>query len=165
MKPRRVLVPLDGTELSSQLISSLERLLPPTEYDVILLRMASPLPENVMAAPGPQTERHLKATLQGEMAELACRLADVGYCVATVARLAEPVEAIAALTEEIQVDLVVLATHQYAASQHAIAAALAHLSLPVMLLEPIAHCFTSDLTERAGDLTPAALSASYDNVW
>ena len=50
MKTRKVLIPLDGSELSRQIVRYVQRLFSPADYELILLRVAD-RPEGLIANP------------------------------------------------------------------------------------------------------------------
>lgn len=138
MSTNRILIPLDGSDFSSRILSRVQRLFRPEENELILLRV-SPLPEG-LSAPPPRvfvagtltvseymSARHVEmarhpiershtlvnveAALQDELRGYARPLESAGYKVVTLVRFGEPAAEIAAAAEEEGVDLVAMATH------------------------------------------------------
>jgi nucleotide-binding universal stress UspA family protein len=140
MDKKKVLIPLDGSALSRQVLPHVQRLLSPEEHTLILLRAAEvpegvgvPLPPRptlvvdtiVMpmyewAAAYERTAHPIYASRVWETAE--AELADelsadrraleaAGYTVAVEIRFGHPVEEIVHVVEQNGVDLVAMATH------------------------------------------------------
>lgn len=138
MTIHKVLIPLDGSEWSRQVVPHVCRVLSPTDYDVILFRAADK-PADVLAASPlelvfgsmlqsnfgtvPDTERaqhpmytsqaweRTEAALKDELRAAARVLQDAGYKVSIEVRFGDPAEEIVACVQGQDIDLVVMATH------------------------------------------------------
>ena len=136
---KRILVPLDGSPFSLQVLESIQEFLPPTENKLILLRVeadivgliAGPAQPSVAAGIGytPIYSSHqdalrahhpIYATQEEESKSAATRsalqpvmnyLADLGYEVDWAVRFGEPAEEIVNYINSIPVDMVAMTTH------------------------------------------------------
>lgn len=139
MTPYTVLVPLDDSEFSRQIIPYVCRLLIPREHTIILLRVEQPLPDYTSWLSQPASSdslaslpnwvtgddldlvRHarfashihenLRDAVIASMQPSSDYLEQAGFTVWREVRFGEPVEEIVALAEEARVDLVAMATH------------------------------------------------------
>lgn len=144
MAKHKVLIPLDGSPFSQQIIPTVCRLLVPDEYAVILLRVADQptgpgaMPPRPLAFAWPIEEyrsaqdatyaRHpiyASQVEQGTRAGLACEVAGeqyaleaAGYSVMTVVRFGDPAQQIVDVADAMRADLVAMATHGRTGLKH-----------------------------------------------
>lgn len=138
MTTQKVLVPLDGSKFSEQILAYLPKFLEPVKHEIVLLRVASeeahgftPAPPQPPAAtwsqPAYPTHRdaHLAkhpiyanqvrdsmlAGLEEGLREDLRRLRDLGYKVSIVVKFGDPAQEILAFIEREMVDLVAMTTH------------------------------------------------------
>lgn len=163
MTRHKVLVPLDGSGFSRQALHYLRELLPPRDFEVVLVRVAG-TPEGFTSPPpkplaldawllnqeGIEPEHPiyqsqvwdaLKAELDAELEADAGALADAGFAVETVVRFGDAAQEIIALAERASVDLVVMATHGRSGLGRLLMGSVAEavlrgLSIPVMMVRP-----------------------------
>ena len=135
----KVLVPLDGSEVSRQALKAVCRLLDPERYRITLLRVApapvskTPQPPAIVTSEWPdpseaysrqqdqELARHpifssqewesARAQLKAEMFDDFCRVQKAGFEVAEVVRFGRPGHEIVDLASTEGFDLVVMATH------------------------------------------------------
>lgn len=133
-----ILVPLDGSAVSHESLSSICHLFDPQRYKVTVLRVADP-PAGVLAEPirtlpingwglpefrsaqqfetsrhpiyPLQSEASLEAELEAELLDQSRSLIDAGFSVQPVVRFGDPAEEIVAYAENNQVDMIAMATH------------------------------------------------------
>lgn len=137
MTMHKVLVPLDGSEFSRQILPHIRNFLDPDDNELILLRVAQP-PEGITGAPARPTgvelplpmyesERDAELTahpiyasqawdsfetsLVDELQTDVVRLQDAGYAVSVAVRFGDPAQEIVDFVEDESVDLVTMATH------------------------------------------------------
>lgn len=134
---KKVLVPLDGSEFSRQIIPHIRHVLDPADYRLILLHVAEEpagvlgAPPRQLATPWPileyassrdaerarhpiyavQIEENLSGALADTLADDARILRNAGYAVDVQVRFGDPVAEILDLAAAEKVDLVALATH------------------------------------------------------
>jgi len=163
MADRKVLVPLDGSEFSRQVLPYVRSLLDPTAYAVTLLRVAS-TPEGVSSPPprplaldgwlmgrGDGDQAHpvfqsqvwdgLKAELRANLEPEVQLLTQAGFHVTTVVRFGEAAEEIIDVAESEAMALVVMATHGRSGFERLVLgsvaeAVLRRLHIPVMMVRP-----------------------------
>lgn len=163
MARHKVLVPLDGSGFSRQVLPYLRSLLDPQAFDVTLLRVAAP-PEGITAPPprplaldgwimghGEPPEAHpifqsqvwdgLKAELREELEPEVNLLHQAGFSVAVQVRFGDAAEEIIDVAESEDVALVVMATHGRSGLERLLMgsvaeAVLRRLSIPVMMVRP-----------------------------
>jgi nucleotide-binding universal stress UspA family protein len=135
MTKKRVLIPLDGSESSRQILHVVRTYIRPEESEVVLLRVALPLvmPDEHVITPLATSmmgrdERYLgelktsyvwsgqeQLTYQRQLAEdLQCEAAPLrrlGYTVTTAVLFGEPVEQISDYVKTEGIDLVAMTTH------------------------------------------------------
>lgn len=164
MSKQKVLVPLDGSEFSRQILPYVRRLFNPQENALFLLRVAQPqqhamgvLPKtfatvsSVMSqAIAPMTSSYQSTTefasssYDGSLDELrkeVQRLEHDGYEVSLAVRFGDPAHEIIDFAQEIDVDLVAMASHSRTGVGNLVLGSvpenvLHHLSIPVLLLRP-----------------------------
>jgi len=152
MTKRKVLVPLDGSEFSRQIIEQIRRFLRPDAHELILMRVAE-APKGLTGAPprivqpsGPYvpeyaSERDLEfathpvyrsqkmeaaiAAMTDELASDRESLAVGGYTVSTEVRFGDPARLIVEYAEEESVDLIAMTTHGRTGLQRLMAGSVA----------------------------------------
>jgi nucleotide-binding universal stress UspA family protein len=137
MSTRKVLIPLDGSALSRMIIPHVQRLLRPSEHEIILMRVADrpaglvanpprpislawPVPmydseRDAVRASHPiyasQAWASICAMLEDELVPVVHTLQESGFTVSVAVRFGDPVEEIARFVEIEGVDFVAMATH------------------------------------------------------
>jgi nucleotide-binding universal stress UspA family protein len=139
MTPYTVLVPLDNSAFSQQIIPYVCRLLIPREHSIMLLRVEQPLLDYTtwssqwsgndslatlpdwVTGEDPELARHpsfashvlenLRDALFSSMEPSSTYLEQAGFSVTRNVRFGDPVEEIVALAQEARVDLIAMATH------------------------------------------------------
>ena len=163
MRKRKVLVPLDGSAFSREVLGSVTDLLDPGSCELVLLRVAAE-PEGTSATPlrplvldawlmGPETrpEPHpvfesqywesLRAELRTEMSTDVRRLRDAGFEVTAVVLFGHAAEEITDFVERREIDLVAMATHGRSGVGRLLMGSVAEkvlrrVPVPVMMLRP-----------------------------
>lgn len=162
--PARVLVPLDGSAFSRQVVPFVRTLLDPARHEITLLRVA-PAPEGVTAPPPrplaldnwvlgesssdlvnhpiyqSQVWDALRADLETSLMPVAEELTAAGFTVRSRVRFGEPTDEIVALIEADEVALVVLATHGRSGLSRVLMGSVAggvlrRVHVPVMMVRP-----------------------------
>jgi nucleotide-binding universal stress UspA family protein len=137
MLKHKILIPLDDSQASQQILSQVRRFLNPTENEVILLRVA-PVPKGMMAKPAQpaavewpvlvhrshrdaELAKHpiydsqiwdsQEVQLKDELGVAVSFLRQAGYDVSTAVRFGEPAEEILNFIENEKIDLVAMTTH------------------------------------------------------
>jgi nucleotide-binding universal stress UspA family protein len=137
MRKRKLLIPLDGSPFSQQIVHHVRHLLAPENTDVVVLRVM-PLPEGYVGAPprivspiwplpmyeserdaeraqhpiyASQEQERLEAMLVDELLREVHRLQEAGYEVSVAVRFGDPATEIIAFVAEEDVDVVAMATH------------------------------------------------------
>ncbi|MBX3000861.1 MAG: universal stress protein [Caldilineaceae bacterium] len=136
---KRILIPLDGSPFSLQILESVQEFLPPSENKLILLRVeadtmglvAGPAQPTVGAGVGytpiysshqdalrahhpiyaTQEEESKSAEVRNTLQQIMDFLEDAGYEVDWAVRFGEPVEEIVNYIDSIPVDMVAMTTH------------------------------------------------------
>jgi nucleotide-binding universal stress UspA family protein len=137
MSKHKILIPLDGSEFSQQILAQVRDFFNPADNELILLRVA-PEPQGLVAMPPqpvavhwpiPMYQSHRDAVL-AQHPIYACQVWDsheamlenglradllylrqAGYTVSTAIRFGDPVQAILNLIVEEKVDLVAMTSH------------------------------------------------------
>ncbi len=163
MAPHKVLVPLDGSEFSRQVLPYIRSLLDARLFSVILLRVAS-TPEGVTSPPprplaldgwllgrDPRDHEHpifqsqvwdgLRAELRQELEPELSLLTESGFGVTALVRFGDPAQEIIEVARSEQVALVVMATHGRSGLGRLLLGSVAEavlrsLHVPVMMLRP-----------------------------
>lgn len=137
MAKSKVLVPLDGSEFSRQILGHVRRFLDPADNDLVLLRVARP-PRGLVGAPAQpvtaewpqpmyrsqrdaeyakhpiyadQMRQGLSGSIAEELEADAHPLRQAGYAVSVAVRFGEPAEEILRFIESEGVQLVAMTTH------------------------------------------------------
>jgi nucleotide-binding universal stress UspA family protein len=136
MKRQTILVPLDGSSFSRQIVPHVQRLFDPQTHALILFRVAE-MPLGITSAPFPmsgsfplpsyvssrdlerahhpiyaeQEEQSMRSVLERELRAAAGTLQTAGYQVSVVVRFGDPAGEIANFVKTAHVDLVAMATH------------------------------------------------------
>jgi nucleotide-binding universal stress UspA family protein len=172
MKRRTILVPLDGSDFSRQIIPAITDLLDPQANTLILLRVAE-LPVGISSPPWPvsggwvlpthlgerdlervrhpiyadQEEESARAAMTHELSEEARPLERAGYSVRVLVRFGEAAEEIIDIVRDGTADMVAMATHSRSGLSHFVLGSVAEqvlrgVDVPVMLLHP--HTLAGD---------------------
>jgi nucleotide-binding universal stress UspA family protein len=112
---RRVLVPLDGSELAEAILPFAEQIAGPLDAELLLVRVVEPIVAAVGLATGDvggvDALLHHQMAAKRYLREIAERLAARGLKVRTVAALGVPATEILAMVEAEKADLVAMTTH------------------------------------------------------
>jgi nucleotide-binding universal stress UspA family protein len=166
MKRHTVLIPLDGSAFSRQIIPHALRLFDPQAHALILLRVAE-LPAGVTSAPWPmstvwalpthvmardierarypiyssQEEASARAAIERELRDEARALESAGFAVQIAVRFGDPAEEIVELVGAQHVDMVAMATHGRSGLRQFVLGSVAEqllreLDVPVVLVRP-----------------------------
>jgi nucleotide-binding universal stress UspA family protein len=166
MKRQTVLVPLDGSVFSQQIVPHIQHLFNPQTHSLILFRVAE-MPEGITTAPIPvsgnfplptyvtaldferarhpiyaeQEEQGLRTTLERELHPVSSALQSAGYQVSVVVRFGEPADEIANFVNSAHVDLVAMATHGRTGIRQFVLGSVAEqvlrsVDVPVLLVRP-----------------------------
>lgn len=112
---KRILVPLDGSELSESIIPQATEIAEPVGAVVVLFRVLEEMDKGVRDAMGDDLARKLDAVNQDEVKDYldkkAAKLKQQGSHVETVARRGKPAESIIEYAGTNKVDMVAMATH------------------------------------------------------
>ena len=119
MKTNKVLIPIDGSELSLQVLPYVMRFLSPEQNELILLQVAEPpsvVRLGVSADPDmviyvDQAEALLKKAFRNAMHPHIDELAKAGFQVTTAMRFGDPADEIKRFIDEEQIDLVAMTSH------------------------------------------------------
>lgn len=137
MSTHKILIPLDGSEFSRQILPQVRRFLGPDDYELILFRVAPP-PQGLVNRPtqpaavewpvpmyashrdaelakhpiyASQVQDSLIATIENEFGPAVLSLREAGYTVTVAVRFGDPVQEILEFIKEQDVDLVALTSH------------------------------------------------------
>ncbi len=155
MSTQKVLVPIDGSELSLQILPYVMRFLNPAANELTLLYVASEPHHYAMQRIGDddlsvyvdQAEIALEAEFYAEMLPQIRKLESAGFRVTTAVRFGKPIEEIDKYMQANNIDLVAMTTHgrtglrrlRYGSVAEYI---LHHSTVPVLLY----HVFAADQT-------------------
>jgi nucleotide-binding universal stress UspA family protein len=144
MTKTKVLIALDGSAWSRQILTPIRKLLPPADHEIVLLRVAQ-LPAGIVGAPprpvaagwmstmyenqrdleyslhpiyDSQQESNERAALEMTLLPDQQLLRRGGYVVSSVVRFGEPAEEIVDLARCASVDMVAMATHGQTGLRH-----------------------------------------------
>ena len=158
MKPTRILIPVDGSDFSKQIIPTVLELFQPADTTLIFLRVAqaAPVPPSTMHSmvthddpyseqwnqqlAGREWDAYVDA-VDRELKNVARPLIAQGYRVHTVVEAGDPVDRITEYIRNSPVDLLAMATHgRVGLSQRILGsvaqAVLRQVSTPVLLKRP-----------------------------
>lgn len=137
MKPSKVLIPLDGSFLSRQVLQHVRRMTSPEQTELLLLRVTEPPVGQIGAPPRPmsmawteplyesrmdaelahhptfatQVWENIRADAEQSMAEDVRMLREEGYNVSVIVLFGDPARSIIETAEQEKVDLIAMATH------------------------------------------------------
>ena len=177
MTRRKILIALDGSTWSRQILTATRQLLTPADYEIVLLRVAE-LPAGVTGAPprpisptwmgtmyesrrdleyslhpiyDSQQETNERAALEMTLLPDQQLLQRDGYSVSSIVRFGDPAEEIAALARGADVDIVAMATHGQTGLRHLLIGSVAEQVLRDLTVPVL----LVRPTDSAGDLAPA----------
>ncbi len=180
MPRTKVLIALDGSAWSRQILTPIRRLLPPADHELLLLRVAE-LPTGIVGAPprpvSPnwmgtmyESRRELEYTLhpiydsqqeQNERGALEMTLLPDqqllqrdGYRVTSLVRFGEPAAEIADLARSTKVDMVAMATHGQTGLRHLLLGSVAEQVLHDLTI-PVLLMRPTDRTQDHAPVRPA----------
>lgn len=158
MRKNNVLIPMDGTEFSLQVLPLIQRFLNPTGNRLILLHVEKE-PETIhIHRPGfedldiyvDQAEAALRVNFADSIYPLVQKLTAAGFEVTTDVWFGKPVHEIEAYIAHEQVDLVAMATHGRTGLGRVIFGSVAehvshHSKTPILLIHPVAEAKEAEL--------------------
>ncbi|HEU5098441.1 MAG TPA: universal stress protein [Roseiflexaceae bacterium] len=166
MKRQTILVPLDGSVFSQQIIPHIQRLFDPQTHTLILFRVAEmpmgitsvpvqmsgsfPLPTYVTARDferarhpiyAEQEEQGLRTTLERELRAATSTLQKAGYHVTVVVRFGDPAGEIAHYVKTNHIHAIAMATHGRTGIRQFVLGSVAEqvlrsVDVPVLLVRP-----------------------------
>jgi len=118
MTRKKVVVPIDGSEFSLQVLPTITEMFEPAQTELILLHVA-PEPEVIELEPGDpemtvyvdQQEAGLRGNFADDMLPQVRRLQKAGFAASTAMCFGEPTEEIERFIADEGVDLVAMTTH------------------------------------------------------
>jgi nucleotide-binding universal stress UspA family protein len=144
--PRRILVPLDGSELAAQVLPPVTRLARPLGATVTLLAVVDPAeawppaPASVTTVEQPLVDRYARATAYVD--QMASDLRATGMSVEGIVRVGPPGDMILQTAPFARVDLIAMSTHGRAGLDRLAIGSVAetvlhHADVPLLLLHPL----------------------------
>ena len=143
---KSVLIPLDGSPFSRQIVPHIRQVLDPAAYRLVLLQVAEPAAGMLGVPPPPfssnwplpvhtyatareverashpiyasQQEQNTCAEIQAALSAEQALLRDSGYTVSVSVRFGDPAEEIVACARDADIDLVAMATHGRTGLRH-----------------------------------------------
>jgi len=176
----KVLIALDGSAWSRQILTPLRRLLTPADHELVLLRVAE-LPSGITGAPprpvsanwtstmyenrrdleyslhpiyDSQQETNERAALELTLLPDQQLLQRAGYSVTTMVRFGDPAEEIAELARFTNIDIVAMATHGQTGLRHLLLGSVAEQVLHDLTI-PVLLIRPTDHTEDHQAALPA----------
>lgn len=149
MKTRKVLIPIDGSEFSHQVLPHVMRLFDPNCTELVLMRVAPRLSSlevhDHTEQPqiySDQREAAMAANFYAEMLPTMRKLADAGFTVSTAMCFGDPAEQIEQFVVLEGIDLVAMTTHGRTGLARLLLGSVAqhvvtHAPVPVLLWRPI----------------------------
>lgn len=166
MSKTKILIPLDGSNFSHQILPHISRFFPPHQCELVLVRVA-PHPSGNVGLPPRMSEsgvpmyeserdilatahpvyasqeiESIMATLKNELGIEAVKLEEAGYRVTSNIRFGDPAKEIADAAGEADVDLIAMTTHGRSGLNRLIFGSVAekvmrHAQIPVMVVRPV----------------------------
>ena len=167
--PQSLLVPLDGSELSTRALQAAELLTEPFGASLTLLQVVQPVPYPLYGdgfAYVPYDEDAEVASARGYLDGLATQLAEHGVPATTDVIVGDPSHVIGKLAREREVDVVVMATHGHGGLNRLIlgsvaTATLRHITVPLLLVRPpaVGEAEATDSTRPSAEAVHVPSSA------
>lgn len=149
---RKIMITLDGSELSKKVLSAIRQLFPATETELILLQVIDPLTYTPYVTPmspsltwDPQLIEHEwvdhRRMIVEEMNSTAHKLEAEGFHVRAHIPVGDPIKEICALARDEKVDLLAMATHGRTGIMRILMGSVAEgvmrsTSVPLLLIHP-----------------------------
>jgi nucleotide-binding universal stress UspA family protein len=156
MKTNRVLIPVDGSEFSLQVLPYVMRLLDPAKTELVLMRVA-PWPKTLeFGEPGDhgtiyldQREESMEAHFYTEMLPYMATLVKAGFSVSTAISFGDPAHQIEQFIPAELIDMVAMTTHGRTGLSRMVLGSVAqhvvnHASVPVLLFRPFGEAATQE---------------------
>src|SRR5215212_7408382 len=180
MTKTKVLIALDGSAWSRQILTPIRRLLTPADHELLLLRVAE-LPAGIVGAPPRPVSPSWMGTMYENRHDLEYSLHPIydsqqevnersalemtllpdqqllqrdGYVVSSIVRFGEPAQEIAELARSTNVDIVAMATHGQTGLRHLLMGSVAEQVLRELTI-PMLLIRTTDRTEDHAPARPA----------
>lgn len=169
--PKRILVPLDGSQRTESVLPTAERLAKAYAAQLVLIHVvAEPIPTRVLVNPedlelarvlATRLEAHAKVYLEGLRLRLGC---DDSSVITRVERQADKRQFLVELSESEQIDLIVLSAHGRTCNVSrpfgsVTAHLLTHANVPVLVLQDVVSSGVE--TENEADRRAPLLRGSY----
>jgi nucleotide-binding universal stress UspA family protein len=152
MKTVKVLVPVDGSEFSLQILPQITQVLDPTRTELILLNVApEPTVIEVGAPDNPETtiyvdqqEAGLQMDFEAAMSPKTREMKSAGFRVSTAMRFGAPASQIDQFIEDHDIGMVAMTTHGRTGLPRAVFGSVAehvlhHVRVPVLLYRSLEH--------------------------
>jgi nucleotide-binding universal stress UspA family protein len=180
MTKTKVLIALDGSAWSRQILTPIRQLLSPAAHEIVLLRVAE-LPTGIVGAPprpisaswmgtmhesrhdleytlhpiyDSQQEANERAAIEMTLLPDQRLLQHDGYTVASMVRFGEPAEEIADFARQANIDIVAMATHGQAGLRHLLLGSVAEQVLRELTI-PVLLIRPTDRTADHAQARPA----------
>jgi len=139
---KRVLVPVDGSEVAEAILPFILDIAGPLDLDVILLRVNRPIPPTTVEGTRHIEVENIKARreqAEAYLAGLAAEMQAAGVRAETRVRRGEPLDEILATAREEDVDLIAMTTHGRTGAARLLFGSVAegvlrHAAIPVFLM-------------------------------
>jgi nucleotide-binding universal stress UspA family protein len=118
MTRKKVVIPIDGSEFSLQVLPTITKMFEPDQTELILLHVA-PEPEVIELDPGDpeltvyvdQQEAGLRGNFADDMLPQVRRLEKAGFAASTAMCFGDPTEEIERFVDDESIDMVAMTTH------------------------------------------------------
>lgn len=160
MTQKKILITLDGSTMSRQILPKVRSLFTPQEAELIFLRIAMPPTDPPAMAYAQESQampdiqyvqwdsqiaaqewQAYRSAIEGELKQEAADFQRAGYTVQTVVDIGAPVDAIAEYIEIHAIDLLAMATHGRRGISKMLLGSVAEellrkVSIPILLVRP-----------------------------
>jgi len=151
MTRKKVVVPIDGSEFSLEVLPTITQMFEPEQTELILLHVA-PEPQVIELEPGDpemtvyvdQQEAGQRSNFDDDMLPQLRRLQKAGFAASTAMRFGEPTEEIEQFISDNGIDLVAMSTHGRTGLARMMFGSVAehvlhHSKVPIMLYRSFAN--------------------------
>lgn len=151
MTRKKVVVPIDGSDFSLQVLPTITEMFEPEQTELILLHVA-PEPEVIELEPGDpemtvyvdQQEAGLRGNFADDMLPQVRKLQAAGFAASTAMRFGEPIEEIERFIDDEGIDMVAMTTHGRAGLARMMFGSVAehvlhHSKVPIMIYRSFAN--------------------------
>jgi nucleotide-binding universal stress UspA family protein len=185
MATYKVLIPLDGSALSRQIVCHVQRLFRPADCELILLRVTDPPEGRIPIPPLPvslawpqpfyesrrdvelakhpmyasQVWENVRSAAECELLDDVRVLRDAGYAVSVLIQSGDAARTIVEVAEREEVDLVAMATHGRTGLRRLVLGSVTEAVLPALTV-PLLLVRPFELSVNVPDVTKVATGAS-----